>query len=804
VTNPFLARFVPRLATFLGPLLVLAPPLLWWGRPAEPQALDETAVRLEAAVAGDPDVVLLGASKVWTDLDPGQLARDLGLKPTDVVRANVSGSRAAVWYAILENRIFGSGATPKVVVIYTSFEYLLHAVPTSAVERAMLTAQMGPDEPVLRQKSLGQDGGAAGALMERVRGRRTDYHRDLMAALRDGAVGLLLGEPGKGPVEAGAEIAGPALERLFGLDAAVDAYATHRAIPVVEAERTNGAVTLDDLDATLVPDLVALAKAHGARLVVAVAPHRQGAERPGAYAPELLPETVALLNAEGMGFMDLRDLALGDSAFGDAVHLNHVGRTQMTRALAERLEEMGALGDGPIAAAKVPTTLARPVVHRTGTSPALPAVVPTRGPGPCGWLAPLDGLAGISDTALSTAGFGPFSPVRLLEGGAALDPHATRERFDTSCGGAYSHQQGSIKFSPTGDDPEAVATRTYTYDLDPAVPQLVGKGQEVWWVYPGTALEFAFPEGVAPGPFAVAVAATPAIAGADGAGATVSVDTLPPTPLTSNGVALRAELAPPAPTGPWTLRVSSPTDGPWLLLRDVRVGDPSDPNMIIGAGGKSSAALLTPTAVWDNEPPALPPGAVSRTADGLAQIDFKGGEIPDLAHLYKVGGVTDCSPLTATVDGRTLSRVARKAAATKQPETFAQVGLSVFVNTTSGTPAIALDPKRPCQGKRWLYPGDRVTFSVPASRVGTLLAPGRRLEIGGAVASPTPTERALHVRLLAGQEVLVDTELALELLRLGPTAVDIPRNVVTEALTLELSTPADAPFFLLTYAAVAE
>lgn len=795
-------RLVHRVAAVLGPLLILLPPLAWWARPTEPTPPDATAQRIEKAMASDPDVVLIGASKAWTDLDPALLAKELGLPPGAVGRANMSGSRAAVWYAILENRVFGTGATPRLVVIYGGFESLVQAEPASEGERSMLLAQMGADEPVLRRKALGEDN-AASEVWERVRKRRTDLHHDGMGWLRDGAVGLILGEPGAdGIIAAGNRIAGPALERLFGLDAAIDVSGAHRAIPVVEAERSNLVKEQASLDDTLIPDLVELVQSHGARLLIGVAPNRPGMDKPGAWAPELLPAAVALFNEKGVGFTDLRDLGLGDAAFGDAVHLNQSGRLQMTHALAERIRAMDALGTGPIAAAEVPVVHTPPTVRRVGTPPTLPAVTPVRGPGTCGWVTKLDTLSAISDTALTKAGLGAVSPVRLLEDDKPLTAHATRDAFDATCGGAFSHQERVLKFAPTGTSPDAVTTRSYRLDLDPALPLTPSPGAEAWWVYPGTTVELQVPEAWGDdGPFGVQVAATAPI---PGEGATVEIVGQAPVPLVSTGVALHAELTAPAPTGPWTVRITSPADGPWLLLRSVTAGDPEDPTPLINAGATRSASLRGPGATW-KAPPAPLPEPVATPADGLVSLAFPVGSTPDIGYLARVGGVNNCSAVAVTKeDGSALQRVARRADVLERVDSFAPAGTGFLVNAPGAKVRGELDPKRDCHGLRWLYPGDAVTFVVPKARLAALLTPGRTLEIAATLASPEPTTAQLHVRLLAGDEVLVDADTPLDAFRPGSFTATLARPVVVEDLRFELSTPPGAPYFLLTNAVIRE
>jgi hypothetical protein len=59
-----------------------------------------------------------------------------------------------------------------------------------------------------------------------------------MAFVRNAAVGVTLAERGPdGTIAAGAALAAPALDNLFGMQAGLDLTAARGAIPIVEAER---------------------------------------------------------------------------------------------------------------------------------------------------------------------------------------------------------------------------------------------------------------------------------------------------------------------------------------------------------------------------------------------------------------------------------------------------------------------------------------------------------------------------------------------------------------------------------------
>ena len=66
---------VAKALAVLAPALLLLGPLAWWARPDPPAALSPAAAGMERELAKNPDIVLLGASKVYTDLDQAAIAR---------------------------------------------------------------------------------------------------------------------------------------------------------------------------------------------------------------------------------------------------------------------------------------------------------------------------------------------------------------------------------------------------------------------------------------------------------------------------------------------------------------------------------------------------------------------------------------------------------------------------------------------------------------------------------------------------------------------------------------------------------
>lgn len=833
-TAPLSSRLGGYIAAVLAvvlPFLVIGFPLARWSAVDPPASKSELVTRLERAVEKNPEVVVLGASKVGTDLDLPLLGRELGLTPDQVAGVNLSGTTAPVWYAVLDNRVFGTGKTPKLIIVYSTFDWTLATLPSGESERTILASQLDGDDPVLQRKVLGDD---SNPTLTRIRLHRTETHTTLMSWIRDVSVGALLAKPaaGQSVAQAGSELSAPALERLFGLGAAIDASRVSRAIPIVEAARATSTITAKRVEDTLLPDFAALASKHGARIVFVSAPVRRDAEIGIVYPPATARASVELLNEAGAGYTDLRDLALPDSAFGDATHVNKVGRDTLTRALVERLKAMNAIGDtrdggggsgGGILPAKLPVVQAMPIATRTGTPPSLPALEPKRGAGPCDWSAAVPGLNAISDSDLEVAGFGMVSPLRVTEDGDLLAPNATRDDFAFRCGGASQHQAGLVKFAPKDGPAEVAASRSYALALAEEIPVRNRYGFQGWWVYPGTTLQLDFPEGwksdaADPG-FGVMLEALALAAPAQPGSVTMRVGDSTVT-LAQDGLhrAAAASLAPPA--GPWSIVIDAPADGGWVYIQRLRIGNAADTRVIIGRDGPTAVPALNAYASYvgaDGKPdaPVLPAaGAFAPHEGNVAKADVALLGVPDTDALWRVGSVAGCSPLRLSEDGVLLPNLVVRAqdVATKGNGAYTQVGQTLYALGSDGSsPAqngraytVALEPTRACRGLRWVYPGDTLTLKLVPSLFSRLLGGIQRLEIGSAAVVPEGAAPEARVVVKVGAEVRLDTTFQIGLPTPPSWTFDPPLPRGPDPVYVEVSLPADAPYLLLSSVALSE
>jgi hypothetical protein len=190
----------------------------------------------------------------------------------------------------------------------------------------------------------------------------------------------------------------------------------------------------------------------------------------------------------------------------------------------------------------------------------------------CGWKYKLESLKPISDFVLNKADLGKSSPLLLLEDGTPLKGHAAPGDFEKNCRGGYRHAGFVVLFSPTGNSPDAVADHDYTIALSHDVPLPRGDdGRPMYWVYPGTTLKFEFdkPWNSDWGDLAVNLGGR--TSGAAAAPLTLTIAS--EAPVTFEGEAVLHKVEPDFPEGPWSITLSSPADGPFVLLNRLTVGN---------------------------------------------------------------------------------------------------------------------------------------------------------------------------------------------------------------------------------------
>lgn len=267
--------------------------------------------------------------------------------------------------------------------------------------------------------------------------------------------------------------------------------------------------------------------------------------------------------------------------------------------MRQRMESMGLIASGPAANAPlVPTgeTLLDQKLEvritREGTPPEFPALAAPerRGKTPCGYRFGLDWLETLSDKKLDEAGMGKSSPVLLFRDGKPLEPHAPPSQYEKACSGAFQHMPKFLFFSPAGSADDV--TGNWSLGLSPDVPmKRAGDKREVFWVYPGTTLTVTF-EGAWEEDWGtptvtldahlvyVGTPETPAPQG--GAPATVRFEGQEESSSQSKlGVQVPIE----PPSGPWSIEIASPSDGPYVYVGTLVVGNDQHTRVITVEGG---------------------------------------------------------------------------------------------------------------------------------------------------------------------------------------------------------------------------
>ncbi len=794
-----------RLLAILGPVVLFAAlgAALFW--PAE--AVTEAPLPLPARVLDgrlkaveNVDVVLLGNSKVGTDLDPEAIGR-LYPEGAGVVPLGVKGTGMPVWYAVLHDRVYAAGYEPKLVIVYATLQMMAQTQLPSDAQRARLAEVATGAIPALDQKVYGK--GMADPRMQLALARRGEWHRSLLDGTRDLAVGLFLAPAGAGGVgERGAAYAEPAFASLFSSENQKEA--TRHVGPVVEQELSD-ATAGDGVMDTLIPDLLTLAHSHGAQVLFVRAPLAASKVSVDSVPPELEPEVIRLLAHLGDGYLDLRDADLTASAYGDGVHLSTAGRGRFTPQFLEAVAAVG-VGTGRMTPAAPQPPKRVLTGTRAGTPPQLATLSPYRTSRGCGYIAPFTGLPELADHALAAAGLGQVSPLVVLEDATELQTHALGNVVDT-CVGASGFVGGRFKFSPTGPGPESAERHQYRAALTAAAPARGGEFQEVWWVYPGTELTVTVPDpaGAGAGKREVRVEVAAPVRGVAaptvrlGEGAAVALDPF--------GSGYAGNVVGPAGEDAWTFTVASPSDGPYVLLQRVVTGPADAPVYLIGKPARrGQVSLLAGEVEAAAEPPSLSGDVAAPVAGrepGLWLFDVSGFAVPSHDQTYKSAG-TGCSPMQLILDG---ARLVGGRTAPGKPR-LGHAGGQLRVNfpaefdaTAAHTYAVALDPDRACGSgaARWLYPGDELTFSVDAEPLQRLVAGADSLELGGAA---VPASGALEVSLsVDGAEVYATT---VDLAHYPPPPMLLPTRVSPAAASAELRLRLPSGYLLVTSADLSE
>lgn len=265
-----------------------------------------------------------------------------------------------------------------------------------------------------------------------------------------------------------------------------------------------------------------------------------------------------------------------------------------------QMEEMGLRPAGPEAAtqdlagagADLDANLGV-TVTRTGTAPTFtPLGTPERRDNTdCGWKFSVPWLEGLSDQRLDETGAGKSSPIVLFQDGHALEPHAPPAGAEKSCRFAFSHRPKFLFFTPANAVDEVAGP--WTMELSPAFPMGTADG-DAYWVYPGTTLVATFSAGwdlQQWGPPSVRVDGRNVYVGtADRPTSTTgapSVVSFLGKEFTSRDLQIGVDELVEPPDGPWTVEISSPSDGPYVFVKSLAVASPTHKRVVVAAAGSA-------------------------------------------------------------------------------------------------------------------------------------------------------------------------------------------------------------------------
>lgn len=813
-------RLAWALALLLPVLVIGAAVAALWA-PMEEERSPAALAMEERLASTPPQVLILGNSIAEHAVDLPALSKGLGGRST--LSLTVHASPPPTWYAVFKNRVLANGHRPQLVLVIGTLDFFTQVEVRTELQKSALAEQMGQDEPVIAEKSLGQQ---VGAVPERVRLRRASLREGFIEAGRL----FFLRTDGSSPTRAN-ERAQAASVTVFEEDDRSDFSLQRRVIPVVEVERAGkgeGPVAVAD---GFVPELVALARQAEAQIVFVRAPLPPSSAATAPVRAEVARELVAWLNENGAGYVDLSGLGLGEGAFRDATHLNARGREAFTKALSAELVRMGADKAGALSPAALP--LAVDAMERVGEPAPLPTLDPSsaRPDGPCRLRFDLPALSGISTNRLLDLEIHNAEPLLVLQDGEPLVRARTRESLAEGCSGSFLHEGKSLWISPRREDAPAegaiLAGLTVELRLDPAPEILTPKGRRWSWVYPGTGLDLRLAEGLDAkgGAILAQVELHELIEGEpaqllllDEAGATVA--SAPLAPVDGGAPTLREARLSAAPIdGPLRLRVHSPENGGTLLLSALAIGAEGEPlSWLIGSDSSTSSLRLiggkafAPT--YEGQPPVIAPNAspTKGPSPTVAKIWVPGLEGISSAAVFKAVGEHDCSPVRVFEGEEPLPGRGAKCPKLSKGEgeagDYCHGGKQILLRAADGGDPLAkgrqyrlrLDPEPFCKGMWWLYPGQAAVRELkrkgllPLKRGATVL----KLQARALPGTGEPGQ-SLRVELQVGEEVLLDSQVALDSLGEEPVSLDLraPVSAGSPNLRLRLSTPENAPYLLL-------
>lgn len=411
-----------------------------------------------------------------------------------------------------------------------------------------------------------------------------------------------------------------------------------------------------------------------------------------------------------------------------------------------------------------------PTVHRVGSVQEIAPRSWVMDGDPCVLHAALPELAGLSERSLLRVAAELHAPVVVYEGERQLS-RTLPSGPSRPCAGYATFSINTVNARRT-----VASTEMPRVALDPSVPIRIEGSADAYWVYPGTALEWSFAKPFGNGPVAVDVAIL-AVAGGQGS-PSVHVGAAQTT-FSSEGQARSARVTTPKLTGPWAVTVASPADGPFVVVRALRVRAEADEVVILHEPETRWVDLLVGASFSG---PLVDPVPV-------AGITEEGGQYVVAAPWPNNVG---CSPVTLFENARAFTHPAGESSSARPLLAGHASHVADWLrflpsdvsdprsNGRSYTTALREDracwvPRcARCESRRWIYPNDTLTIVANAAM---------RNHLGGALAQ-------IGLRVSANVAPPSGAALSVEIRHGGAaTVTDVSLNDLSAEFALPLATP---------------
>lgn len=714
-------------------------------------APSEEALKLHAGIPQDVDVVVLGNSQAYAAIEPSTLQQALGSGPVGAI--TIANARPYLLTKLLDHHVFRAGRHPRLVVFPIGWDHLVSTQAPRPDQEVTWAAELADVDAALDGRIVGRQGAATGL----ARVQRASI------AVKDAVLDAVTRLPAVLQGAGNAEVAMDEARQVVIGDATLgNAALAVRMIPVVEHEgpvRAQEAAAGDGLlDASVLPDLARLVQDHGARLVVVSLPQRRPDLRLTAANERALLAWVA---DHGAAYVDLASAPVAVTEWRDEGHVVRAVAQRLTERLAERLKDLGALGDAPMQAGR---TASQPdLIARTGTLPAVVPVEVARDADPCVLTVVLpDRLAPLGDAQLLQRDLGAASPLVATYDGAPLQPQVL-QRSAGSCDGSYGSVGAVVTVrTPTSSPDPAALALTWTDAVTWATrPRRMSDGRTgaITWIPEGTGLSWTLSDRAALGDDVhVELAALEVVPGTSPPTLSVAGQ---PAPLDHVGDLWRARVDVPAGSGALEVTLTAPPDG-WLVVRSLSVAHGTDVDAWVGTAdargdsvvlaGSTTARVQTPDDVR-----VIPGDVVDQDGQlALSIPDDLAVAGPDqLIARFGMANFGVCTPLGVRSRGADATYARAVTWRPNRPSIARPADAPKGVGWD-----LVLQPARGCFSNTWVYPGETATFSPPSAAA--LATPGRWLVVQWGMFAPGGSD-TVRVRLLANGRALLD-----ELVEVGP------------------------------------